>query len=48
LHEIQIRWNEGLRDIIYYTYFKYTIHLVDHTHHYENEITVIRKYMAKD
>jgi len=52
MHEIQICWNEGLRHIIYYTDSMHTIHLVQHvdvfTHHYGNEITIIRKYMAKN
>jgi len=52
MHGIQICWDEGLRDIICYTDSMHTIHLVQYadvsTHHYGNEITIIRKYMAKD
>jgi len=47
MHEIQICWEEGLRDIIGYTDSMNTIWLVQHvdvsTHHYENEITIIIK-----
>jgi hypothetical protein len=52
MHEIQICWEEGLRDIICYADFIQTIHLVQHadvsTHRYENKITIIKKYVAKD
>ena len=52
MHEIQICLDEGTRHIICYTDFMHNIHLVQHadvsTHHYGNEITIIRKYMAKD
>jgi len=52
MHEIQICWDEGMRHIICYTDSMHTIHLVQHvdisTHHCENEITIIRKYVAKD
>jgi len=52
MHGIQICWYEGLRDIICYTDSMHTIHLVQYadvsTHHYGNEITIIRNYMAKD
>jgi len=52
MHEIQICWEEGLGDIICYTDSMHIIHLIQHadvsTHHYGNEIAIIRKYMAKD
>ena len=52
MHGIQICWEEGLKDIICYTDSMHIIHLVQHadisTHHYDNEIAIIRKYMAKD
>jgi len=51
IHGIQICWDEGLRDIICYTDFMHTIHLVqyaDVSTHDGNDIAIIRKYMAKD
>jgi len=45
-------WDEGMRHIICYINFMYTIYLVEHvgvsTHHHGNEMAIIRKYMAKD
>jgi len=52
LYVIQICWEDGLRNIICYSDFIHTIHLVHHvdvfTHQCENEVDTIRKYMDND
>lgn len=44
MHEIQICWEEDLKDIMFYTDSMHIIHLVKHvdvsTHHCENEIII--------
>lgn len=52
MHMIQICWDQVLKDIVHYTNYMHTIHLIQHANvspnRYENEIVIIRKYIVKD
>jgi len=51
-HDIHLCWKAGFRDIICYSDSFQTIHLVQTTdvgyYHYENEISIIHQFLAKD